>query len=64
VGVAVVTVGVTNMVFPMGAFPSSATCVTDYDLVVCYHEMWWGAPFAIAMGVAFMFVGVRLKRAG
>jgi hypothetical protein len=49
-GAAGVAAGLANVLVPSAAFPSSVTCVSDWDLVLCNIEPWAAAPWLALLG--------------
>ena len=55
--------GLANLILPFSMFPSELTCVFNYDMGLCHVTPWIGAPFAAALGAAFVFLGAKRNRA-
>jgi len=62
-GIALLVVGVANLLAPFVAFPSQRTCTFNYDMGICHVTPWIGAPFAAFLGAALLLVGARRNRA-
>ena len=63
VGVVGLVAGLANIVAPGLVFPSRQTCITDYDLLMCYIYPWEGAPWlGLVGGAALVVAGAVLWR--
>jgi len=61
VGVVAITIGLANVLAPSSVFPSGATDVSDFDLLMRYTHPWAPAPWvALAGGVLIALGGAIL----
>jgi hypothetical protein len=56
-GIGLSTAGLVNLIVPERAFPSSMSCVVDYDVIACNGMPWPAASPATALGLAAIVIG-------
>jgi hypothetical protein len=61
-GALALTVGLANVLMPAQVFPSRLTCVSDYDLLMCYTYPWAPAPLFALLGGAAIATGWAMLR--
>ena len=57
-GAASLAAGLANVVLPGAVFPSSVTCVTDWDTILCAIEPWAAGPWLALLGALIVVVAV------
>ena len=62
VGAIALAAALANFVMPGLAFPSRTTCVTDYDVIVCYLSPWAAVPWLAITGGVGIAVGLADRR--